>query len=50
MGRLVGIVGGAMYVLRLVADLALIRRDLRRDAPPAESVGAPEVGRQAQAP
>lgn len=50
MGRLVGVLGGVLYALRLVADALLIARDIRggREAP--ESHGAEELGGPPKAP
>lgn len=49
MGRVVGYLASAVYALRLLADLALIGRDLRAGRATAEPVGAPDVGGPAEA-
>lgn len=49
MGRIAGVLAGLVYVLRLVADLLLIRRDLGDAGAPADSDRAPDVVRPAEA-
>lgn len=44
MGRLVGVLGGVLYALRLLADGLLIARDLRGARATAEPIGAPHLG------
>lgn len=44
MGRLVGVLGGVLYALRLLADGLLIARDLRDARATAEPGGAPQLG------
>lgn len=50
MGRLVGVLGGVLYALRLVADALLIARDIRGGRAEAEPLGAEELGGTPKAP
>lgn len=50
MGRVVGILGGVLYALRLLADALLIARDIRGGGAPTEPLGAAELGGAPEAP